>query len=156
MAILYAPVALFIGLLPSPKAAEESKQRIIRKRTMREYILVAIGAVILAVYVGAEVAFGGYIYSYFVRFLERSGSEGDFLTAVFWGALTVRMRQPRRAIVLKHPWQLGRLLAIPISVFLSARTMLIVNMFISAASICTIWATTGNVPVVWFSLGFHG
>jgi len=88
-ALMFVPIVAAFAYLPSPKPAAASKERIVRKRTKFEVGLIVIGAFILALYVGAEVSMGGYIYSYFVELLGQSGSDGDFLTSAFWGSLAV-------------------------------------------------------------------
>ena len=58
--------------------------------TTWQWALILLGSLMLALYVGAEVSMGGYIYSYFVKLLGHSESEGDYLTSAFWGCIAVR------------------------------------------------------------------
>ena len=95
MAALFVPVGLMVLFTPSPKATDHGSSASSRRRTRREWALILLGALMLALYVGAEVSMGGYIFSYFVKYLGHTESEGDFLTAAFWGSIAVRATKVR-------------------------------------------------------------
>lgn len=71
--------------------------------------IIAVTSALLGLYVGAETGFGGFLILYSTT--GRSGlseAQGQFLTAVYWGALT-----------------LGRFLAIPLSLLVSVSNQLL-------------------------------
>ncbi|MFC2031226.1 MFS transporter [Chloroflexota bacterium] len=103
VALLALPVAAWLLLLPSPKAAAYTSDESTRRRGRaaargRRGILVALFAAFFLLNVGAEIGFGGWVFSYAVVSGLASVANAAYLTSAFWGALT-----------------LGRLLAIPIS-----------------------------------------
>jgi FHS family Na+ dependent glucose MFS transporter 1 len=49
----------------------------------------ALAAALLCIYVGCEVAYGGWIHTYSVEQIGLSKDEGHDITALFWGALAV-------------------------------------------------------------------
>jgi FHS family Na+ dependent glucose MFS transporter 1 len=71
---------------------------------------VALIVVFFFLYTGAEIAFGGWIYSYAVALRLGSGAVAAYLTSTFWGALT-----------------LGRLLAVPLAIRFSSRSLLLAD-----------------------------
>jgi FHS family Na+ dependent glucose MFS transporter 1 len=103
LALLALPVAAWLLRLPSPKSpivdSDESLRPCDRASTgAKRGILVALFALFLLLNVGAEIGFGGWVFSYAVVTGLASAASAAYLTSAFWGALT-----------------LGRLLAIPLS-----------------------------------------
>ncbi|MFC2031225.1 MFS transporter [Chloroflexota bacterium] len=103
LALLALPVAVWLLILPSPVAAADPSGEPLRQRdgTIAEGkrgILVGLFAAFLFFYVGAEIGFAGWLFSYAVVSGLASATNAAYLTSAFWGALT-----------------LGRLLAIPVS-----------------------------------------
>lgn len=72
--------------------------------------LVALIVVFFFLYTGAEIAFGGWIYSYALALRLSSHTVAAYLTSTFWGALT-----------------LGRLLAVPLAVRFPSRAVLVAD-----------------------------
>eukprot|EP01096_Ripella_sp_DP13-Kostka_P014217 TRINITY_DN6350_c0_g1_i1.p1 TRINITY_DN6350_c0_g1~~TRINITY_DN6350_c0_g1_i1.p1 ORF type:complete len:549 (-),score=178.47 TRINITY_DN6350_c0_g1_i1:24-1670(-) len=114
-----------------------------------DFWTIMLVGVFLCVYVGAEVGFGGYIYSFSVDMGWASAQTSDFLTAIYWSCFT-----------------LGRLLAIPFSLMFSSTIMLIIDMLggffsmvlLSAAVLLTHffpWFTYGPY-IMFFSTGMLG
>jgi FHS family Na+ dependent glucose MFS transporter 1 len=68
-----------------------------------ELPIIICAALFLFFYVGAEVAFGGWVYTYAVTLNLAGVAEAAYLTSAFWGAFT-----------------LGRLISIPLATRLSA------------------------------------
>ncbi len=71
------------------------------------WFLVVLVAAFLFLYVGAEVSYGGWIYTYAITLGLSSATVAAYLTSFFWGALT-----------------LGRLFSIPITAKLHPKTLL--------------------------------
>ncbi len=95
LAALVLPAAVLFARLPSPTAPP----RIVQARTERTPRLpVFLIATMFFLFVGAELSFGGWIYTYAVAMDLATVTTAGYLTSLFWGALT-----------------LGRLLSIPIA-----------------------------------------
>lgn len=95
LAALVLPAAVLFVRLPSPIAPP----RIVQARTERTPRLpVLLIAAMFFLFVGAELSFGGWIYTYAVAMDLATVTTAGYLTSLFWGALT-----------------LGRLLSIPIA-----------------------------------------
>ena len=105
LALLMLPVAIWLLFLPSPTVqtlrTESSTGQV-------SYQLVTLIALFLFLYVGAEVSFGGWIFTYTVSLNLSGATTASYLTSTFWGSLT-----------------LGRLLAIPLASRLRPRTILL-------------------------------
>jgi MFS transporter, FHS family, Na+ dependent glucose transporter 1 len=71
------------------------------------FLLIVLVAAFLFLYVGAEVAYGGWIYTYATTLGLSSVTVAAYLTSFFWGALT-----------------LGRLLSIPLTARLHPQKLL--------------------------------
>lgn len=88
---------------PAPHAAETDPATI----QQRDYIIAAIAALFLFFYVGAELAFGGWVYTYATTLNLMNAAQGAYLTSAFWLSFT-----------------LGRLLSIPLATRLPPKTLL--------------------------------
>jgi fucose permease len=103
LALLALPVAALLLRVPSPMApADFSDESLLQRDSTaakgKRGVLVALFAAFQFLYVGAEIGFGGWIFSYAVVTGLAGAVSAAYLTSAFWGALT-----------------LGRLLAIPMS-----------------------------------------
>ena len=137
LALLVLPIAASIARLPSPP--------ILHARTAQgehegaQYGLVALIALFFFLYVGAEVGFAGWIFTYLTRLQLADATTAALLNSVFWGALT-----------------LGRLLSIPIAVRFSARALLVTDLAgaVISAAIMVLFPT--SMTALWigaFGLG---
>jgi FHS family Na+ dependent glucose MFS transporter 1 len=95
LALLILPVSLWLLRLPSPTAQTISKDD---PAGQVNHLLVALIVLFFFLYVGAEVSFGGWVFTYAVTLELTTETFAAYLTSAFWGSLTV-----------------GRLLAIPIA-----------------------------------------
>jgi len=118
LALLQLPAALWLGRLPSPAAGAEALGEAGGRVNGR---LVALLVLFFAFYTGAEVAFGGWIFSYAVALRLSSAAGAAYLTSAFWGTLTV-----------------GRLLAIPLAIRFPPRTMLLADCIGCLASLAVL------------------
>jgi FHS family Na+ dependent glucose MFS transporter 1 len=96
LALPMLPVLAWLLRLPSPSLGETPSSEPAEQVNHR---LVALIALFFFLHVGAEISFGGWIFTYAVAQDISSETLAAYLTSAFWGALT-----------------LGRLLAIPIAV----------------------------------------
>ena len=122
LALVALPVA---GWLLSAKAPEqrgdpraESSDRRIR------YVPVILISFFLFLYVGAEIGFSGWVFTYAVQMNLADEVSASYLVSVFWGALTA-----------------GRLLAVPISGLVKPRYLLF-----GALAGCLI---SLGIPLLW-------
>jgi FHS family Na+ dependent glucose MFS transporter 1 len=137
LALLVLPIPLWLMRLPSPLIQTVSKDG---PRGQVNHRLVALIVLFLFLYVGAEVGFGGWIFTYAVELEIATASVAAYLTSAFWGALTV-----------------GRLLAIPISTRLRPRYVLLSDLLGCLASLGLILAWPGSLLALWLGtlgLGF--
>jgi FHS family Na+ dependent glucose MFS transporter 1 len=95
LAALIIPGILWLMCCVSPEAPGGSHEH---SRAQAQPFMVLSLAVFLSLYVGAEVSFGGWIFTYAVKLDLGHNTMAASLTSAFWGALT-----------------LGRLLAIPLA-----------------------------------------
>lgn len=107
MALLVLPPALWLLHVPSPanSAADSESGEPVAPANNR---LVALVAALLFLFVGAEMCFGNWAYTYAVRSGMGSATIAAYFTAAFWGALTA-----------------GRLLGVPLSARLLPQQMLL-------------------------------
>ena len=137
LALLIVPVAITIARLPSPpilraRAANGERERI-------QYGLVALIALFFFLYVGAEVGFAGWIFTYVTRRGLADETTAALINSIFWGALT-----------------LGRLASIPIAIRFSARRLLAVDLASGVASAAIMVLLPDSTPALWvgaFGLG---
>lgn len=137
LALLMLPAFLWIGRLPSPRpmVAVEAHRTGNANRT-----LLALLVLSFFVYVGAELSFGGWIYTYAVKRGLGTVTSAAFLTSVFWGALT-----------------LGRLLSIPLAVRFKPQTILLADLLGCLAAMAVILIWPDSAVALWigtFGAGF--
>lgn len=86
-------------------------------------------------YAGAEVGFGGWIYSYAVALRLSSEATAAYLTSAFWGSLTA-----------------GRLLAIPLAVRFSSRSVLLGDLIGCLASLGILMLGPTSLEATWVGI----
>jgi MFS transporter, FHS family, Na+ dependent glucose transporter 1 len=126
LAIYPLPIILYLFTSRSPVALHESAQAAHGPLRWR---LITLLTLVFVLYVGAEVGFSGWVYSYALAEQYGNLASAAYLTAAFWGALTV-----------------GRLLAIPIAARVSPDRILYADMFgclVSAGVILAFQSSAG-------------
>jgi len=98
LALLMLPVVVWLLRLPSPAAQKDSEDGYVGSVPRVNHVLVALIALFFFLYVGAEIGFGGWIFTYAVSLNLTNETIAAYLTSAFFGSFT-----------------LGRLLAIPIA-----------------------------------------
>ncbi len=150
IALLLLPVAAWLARLPSPAAPADTPATkavvapaaaselpdpgapSVAVPRSRQGAIVALIALLLLLYVGAEAAFGGWIYSYALALELGSEAGAAYLASAFWGALTV-----------------GRLLAIPLAARFRPRSILLADLLGCLASVGVILAWPGSATALW-------
>ncbi|XP_027049786.1 major facilitator superfamily domain-containing protein 4A-like isoform X2 [Pocillopora damicornis] len=91
-------------------------------------------------YDGMQGSYGGYVYTYAVKSsLRMTSAQGAFLTSVFWGSLA-----------------LGRLVSIPIALFLSPAVMLLVDLIGCLVSSLLMLVFRASESALWMGTSTFG
>jgi FHS family Na+ dependent glucose MFS transporter 1 len=138
LALLLVPLVVWIVRVPSPSAGDGSdeadavSEAASQHRTGKRDGVVVLVALLLLLYVGAEVGFGGWIYSYAEALGLATGTTAATLTSAFWGALT-----------------LGRLAGIPIAARYRPPTILLADLVGCLLSVGLILALPSSRTALW-------
>ncbi len=109
LACICFPLSVLFLVLRSPEHA----QRTATKGAERENSLIVLFiSIFIFLHVGAELSFGGWIYSYTVNLNLASKTNAAYMTSAYWGSLT-----------------LGRLISVLIALRMKPRTVLLVDLF---------------------------
>jgi FHS family Na+ dependent glucose MFS transporter 1 len=125
LAIIILPAAALLFGLPSPKNQQASDEQSDADKI--NYKLVALIALLLCLYIGAEVSYGSWIYNYVLKMNLGDDKMAAYLTSIFWGSLTA-----------------GRLIGVPVAARLRPRTILLIDLigcFISIG-VALAWSTS--------------
>lgn len=129
LAMLMLPPALWLARLPSPSPIVTAANAAARPALP---LLIAMIALFDFLYVGAEVAYGGWVFTYAITLQLGTPAVAAYLTSAFWGALTA-----------------GRLLSIPIAARYTPRSILLVDLLIVLASLGVILALPELFTALW-------
>lgn len=129
LAIAAFPVAAFIWSLPSPSARATPEEH---KDVPLPVLPLAIMVLCFVLYVGAEVGYGNWIYTYALQLGLGTEITSANLTAAFWGAFT-----------------LGRLVAVPVSTRLRPITILYMDFIGCLASLGLILLFRDSAAILW-------
>jgi FHS family Na+ dependent glucose MFS transporter 1 len=94
--------------------------------------MLALVAVFLFFYVGAEISYGGWIFSYATALGLGTPTMAAFLTSAFWGALTA-----------------GRLLSVPLATRLKPIPILVLDLAGCLASVGLVLLFPASPLVIW-------
>jgi len=95
IALLVLPVALWIFFTPSPKIPEYISKH---ESKISNYGLFIGFAILAFIYIGVEISYGGWIFTYFTSSNLGAQATAYTLTSIFWLSITV-----------------GRLISVPVS-----------------------------------------
>ncbi len=123
LAAFILPTAILLLRIASPPSAVAKTDDGIRGGKI-DFRLVFLIALLLCLYIGAEVSFGSWIYSYVLKLNIGNETKAAFLTSLFWGSLT-----------------LGRLLGVPIGARFRPRTILLADLIGCFVSV--------GIAIVW-------
>jgi FHS family Na+ dependent glucose MFS transporter 1 len=122
------PVMIWLWLLPEPKHARTDE----RKNTSFPVVSVILLVTLFILYVGLELGFGNWIYTYALTLELGTTITSAYLTSVFWGAFT-----------------LARLLGVWVSTRLRSQTILFLDIFGCAASTVLIMLWKESSLALW-------
>lgn len=137
LALLMLPVAAWLLRMPSPTPHENGSNDAVA-RPAPTWLLLLLAAFFL-LYVGAEVSFGGWIFSYAVKRGLATPVTAAYLTSIFWGALMV-----------------GRLISVPLARRVRPQTILggaLVGCLLSVTALITRPGMTEMLYAGTFCLG---
>lgn len=129
LAILSLPGAVWLSRLSSPSAPASTEGE---SSTVVNPWLVPLIALFLALYVGAEIGFAGWIYTYTVELGLGGATAAAYLTSGFWGAFTA-----------------GRLLAIPLAARLRPRSVLLLDFAGALTSLAVLLLWPASTVAAW-------
>lgn len=129
LAIAALPIAALIWNLPSPSPRAIPEEH---KDTSLPVLPLAIMVLCFVLYVGAEVGYGTWVYTYALQLGLGTEITSAYLTSAFWGSFT-----------------LGRLIAIPISTRLRPLTILYIDFAGCLISLGLILLFRDSAIVLW-------
>lgn len=138
LALLLLPLPLLVSRLPSPAIQKADSSNPAGKPA--DPLLILLIALFFFMYVGAEVSYGGWIYSYVVELHLASETVAAYLNAAFWGGLTI-----------------GRLLSIPLTHRLRPRYLLLADLAGCLGCVGLILLRPASLTAAWIGtvgLGF--
>ena len=141
LALVILPVAPLLGILPSPTAVSHaSSQPASKPANQTNTPLLLLIMAFLFLYVGMEIGFGGWVFTYATTLGLVGETAAAYLTSAFWGALTA-----------------GRLLSIPLAARLRPRTILLLDLVGALLSVGLILIWQNSATALWMGaigLGF--
>jgi FHS family Na+ dependent glucose MFS transporter 1 len=96
--------------------------------------IVISAALFLFFYVGAELTFGGWVYTYAITLHLADAVQAAYLTSIFWLAFTV-----------------GRLISIPAALRFSPRQIILVALAGGAGFLCLLILAPASPAVLWIT-----
>jgi fucose permease len=129
LALLALPAALWLLPWPSPAAPPATEKE---SAGGVKLVPVVLAALILFFYVGAELGYGGWLYTYALTLGLGTETSAATLTSAYWGALT-----------------LGRLLCIPVSARVRPRWILTGSLLGGLLSVVLIGLWPGSPVALW-------
>ena len=122
-----------VTMTGSPQAAHpaESETGAVQPRHI-PYSVVLAAALFLFFYVGAEIAFGGWVYTYAVELKLAPAAQAAYLTSGFWLAFTV-----------------GRLLSVPLATRYTPRQLITVALLGCLFFMSLVFVFADSAAVLW-------
>jgi FHS family Na+ dependent glucose MFS transporter 1 len=137
LALLIAPCVLIFLRIPSPHRKQEKDFSENANVNPRVVFLIAL---VFFLYIGAEVSFGGWIYTYVTKLKLSSETNAAYLTSAFWIAFTV-----------------GRLISILLVRRFSLEKLLLIDLIYALLSLSFILLMPNSSTAAWVTtigLGF--
>lgn len=136
LALLALAPALFYARTPSPVAPRHSA---VPDNRPTSWLLAGLISALFFLFVGTELGFGGWVFSYGLEMGNVTPVTAGYLTALYWGALT-----------------LGRLLSIPLAARLRPSVMLTMDL-VGLVFFAVLLLGWSEVPgVLWIAAAGYG
>jgi len=129
LALLVLPTLVVVLLSPSPQAPVSSTEG---RSGRASLVLTLLLAAAFFFYVGMEITYGGWVYSYALTKSLADAPGAALLNSSFWGALT-----------------LGRLLVIPLADRVRPRTLLLGDLLLALACVALILVFPNALWALW-------
>ncbi len=129
LALPALPAALWVLLQRSPAHPQAAQGGASAPLNLGLILLVAA---CLFLYVGMEIGYGGWVFTYAQAKGQADPAAAALLTSAFWGALTA-----------------GRLLSVPLALRFSSRTLLLADFAVILLGVGTILLFTGSLTALW-------
>jgi FHS family Na+ dependent glucose MFS transporter 1 len=128
-ALASLPLVFWLWRLPEPSVQFKPHEK---GRSSTPFIPIALLVLAFLLYVGAEVGFGNWLYTYAISLELGTTITSAYLTSAFWGTFT-----------------LGRLLGVWVSTRVRAATILFVDLLGCLASLSVILLRPDSVSSLW-------
>ena len=133
ISILFLPSIIGLLLLRSPENPEKfDNTQQVKPAVNRK--LITFMVILFFLYVGVEVGFSGWIFTYVTQLNIVNETLGSYMTSVFWGALTM-----------------GRLLSIPLAKKIQPLNQLFGNFILAILFVGVILLWPLNSTILWIS-----
>lgn len=129
LAIICVPIIIYLLAVRSP--GQPSKEEVGRSAGENRLLILLI-SFFMFLHVGAELSFGGWIYSFALKMNIANETGSAYLTSAYWGTLTV-----------------GRLIAVAIAVKMKPKSMLIVDLVGCIMAVVILLFMSSNAAAVW-------
>jgi MFS transporter, FHS family, Na+ dependent glucose transporter 1 len=130
LGLLIIPSAVGLLGFKSPSAPAPSVEN--TNRTALQIPLLVISCLLFFLYVGSELGFSGWIYTYTIQRVAANSTTAAGINAAFWGGFTV-----------------SRLLSIPLSIRLKPDKILWIDLLGTIASLLFIIILPGQLWALW-------
>jgi FHS family Na+ dependent glucose MFS transporter 1 len=137
MTALIIPSAVWLPKLPSPTITQTRQES--GRLTSKWIPLFILVMLFYFVYVGYEVGFGSWIYTYTLEMGLGTEVTAAYLTSAFWAAFT-----------------LGRLIGIPAARRYSSGSLLVTGVVICVISLTLIWLLPSSSVILWVASCLYG
>jgi FHS family Na+ dependent glucose MFS transporter 1 len=140
LALLLVPIFFWMLRIPSPARPVEVEHEDSQPKGVASGFagLTILLSALMFLHVGAEVSFGGWIFSYAVARQIGTETVARLLNSLYWGGFMA-----------------GRVIAIPLATRLSPQTMILADLLMAAASVGVILLFPGWPLALWIGvLGF--
>lgn len=138
-----ALIGLFIFIMPSspsPARSQSEEVKIKVNKPHLDLVFILTSTLFLFFYVGAEISYSGWIYTYAFTLNLADATQAAYLTSSFWFSFT-----------------LGRLLSIPISTRMKPREIILIGLIGAILSGTLLLFIPASSTILWIttiSLGF--
>jgi FHS family Na+ dependent glucose MFS transporter 1 len=124
-----------LTLAGSPRAAQSVESETGAAQLQQiPYNVVLMAALFLFFYVGAEIAFGGWVYTYAVELKLAPAVQAAYLTSAFWLTFTI-----------------GRLLAVPLATWFTPRQVISVALLGCVFFIGLVFVFADSTVILWIA-----
>jgi FHS family Na+ dependent glucose MFS transporter 1 len=133
---LMLPAAVWIALMPSPSVETSDPSQ--RPAHPGRGVIVLFAAFFF-LYVGSEIAFSGWLYTYAFTLGLATETTAAYLTSAYWGAFTI-----------------GRFLAIPLGSRMAPKRLLQIDIWGAAAGLALLFLFPRSQTVLWVGSALVG